>query len=589
MTRDRWLLAGLILLGLILRLPGLGRGTDRAHPHFLWRENDISSIARNYQREGMNILYPRIDWRGTGPGYTESEFPLYPWTIAVVQRVTGESALVGRVISLVLSMATLIVFAALARGLLPPVAAAAAVGVMAVNPLFVGLSTAIVAEPLMLAGYVGGIYAFWRWLENDSGGALAAATVLLALAVLAKAPAAHVGLLLLALLLWKRGWNSLKDPRPWVVAILVLLPGALWYRHAHNLWLEYGNSLGMSNETHWAGLAVLWHPRLVFNVMRQDLTHVWAHGALALGLFGLVTHRRQRGATFALLWLGAVFVYLLAVARTTGDDWAYYYHIVALPPAAMLIGLGVAGVLRLHPGRRVLSVIAAGALVFTTAAVVAWRGGGGHGARDLAFGGALSLIVALLWWWYEVRSIGRRHDAGERSPGVAAMRGAGSWAVVLVALTGWAGLDTAVGLRRIIRPAGRPGLYACARLFAPKIPPGALVLASGGPCVDDDGAAAAYNASYMFYWTDRKGFNTCVQDQTITQVAAFADSGAQFFIAQKARLEETPGFTEALLARYPVVSECPEAYLLDLRPREPGTDPAAGSQPGPGPAPRATP
>ena len=34
-----------------------------------WRECDVGAIARNFYIEDMNILYPRIDWRGDGPGY----------------------------------------------------------------------------------------------------------------------------------------------------------------------------------------------------------------------------------------------------------------------------------------------------------------------------------------------------------------------------------------------------------------------------------------------------------------------------------------------------------------------------------------
>jgi hypothetical protein len=36
-----------------------------------WRECDYAAVARNFYREGMDILYPRIDWRGDGPGYAE--------------------------------------------------------------------------------------------------------------------------------------------------------------------------------------------------------------------------------------------------------------------------------------------------------------------------------------------------------------------------------------------------------------------------------------------------------------------------------------------------------------------------------------
>src|SRR5262249_41261381 len=43
-------------------------------------------------------------------------------------------------------------------------------------------------------------------------------------------------------------------------------------------------------------------------------------------------------------------------------------------------------------------------------------------------------------------------------------------------------------------------LFACSQVFAPHIAPRAVILASGGSCVDAEGEPIAYNASYMFYW-----------------------------------------------------------------------------------------
>jgi len=60
-------LAAVLVLAAALRAPALGRGIDQGTPLLQWRETDIAAIARNFEREGMNILYPCIDWRGTGP------------------------------------------------------------------------------------------------------------------------------------------------------------------------------------------------------------------------------------------------------------------------------------------------------------------------------------------------------------------------------------------------------------------------------------------------------------------------------------------------------------------------------------------
>jgi hypothetical protein len=77
------ILFGLFVLGAVLRTLDIGQpiGVDDL---LSWRETDIGGIARNFYREGMNLFYPRIDWRGDGPGYVEMEFPLYPWFLPAI-------------------------------------------------------------------------------------------------------------------------------------------------------------------------------------------------------------------------------------------------------------------------------------------------------------------------------------------------------------------------------------------------------------------------------------------------------------------------------------------------------------------------
>ena len=100
-----------------------------------WREADDAAIARNFYREGMNILYPRIDWRGNGPGYAEMEFPILSWTMAAGYSVVGVRPELGRVIAYVASIVGLVAFLAVAAGLLPRVGVAAAGVFFALSPL----------------------------------------------------------------------------------------------------------------------------------------------------------------------------------------------------------------------------------------------------------------------------------------------------------------------------------------------------------------------------------------------------------------------------------------------------------------------
>ncbi|HEX9007526.1 MAG TPA: hypothetical protein VF889_09540, partial [Bacteroidota bacterium] len=72
-----------------------------------WRESDYTQLARNFDREGMNILLPRVDWRGDTPGYVEMEFPFIPWITAAAYRIFGYHEMFLRLISSACSIGAL--------------------------------------------------------------------------------------------------------------------------------------------------------------------------------------------------------------------------------------------------------------------------------------------------------------------------------------------------------------------------------------------------------------------------------------------------------------------------------------------------
>ena len=70
----RMMKPGLLLLLLVaVRIPGLD---DPLVGRYDERMNETAAIARNYHELEMNILYPRIDWGGNGPGYAEEAFQI---------------------------------------------------------------------------------------------------------------------------------------------------------------------------------------------------------------------------------------------------------------------------------------------------------------------------------------------------------------------------------------------------------------------------------------------------------------------------------------------------------------------------------
>ncbi len=326
-------------LGAALRVAGAGRPIDRAEN--LWREADIAAVARSFDREGMSILYPRVDWRGDGPGYAEMEFPIYPWTIAWLHRCLGlDEAAAGRRLAVGFSLGAMAAFFAIAFWCLSAVGALGAALFFALDPLAVEVSHLILADGLMFLFYVTAVYAFLRWLEDERWRWWALAAGATAGAVLTKAPALHLGLLFALLVVRRHGLGAVAMPRLWAFAVVSVAGAALWYHHAYGLWTAYGNSLGVSNEYHWIGLDMLARPRFLLGLGKLELLHVWTPPAVVVVVLGLVRSPSRDAVRLAASWLACVGVYYLVAARTTSGIWGVYYHVVSVPGVALLVGAG---------------------------------------------------------------------------------------------------------------------------------------------------------------------------------------------------------------------------------------------------------
>ncbi|MBL8206689.1 MAG: glycosyltransferase family 39 protein [Blastocatellia bacterium] len=493
MKKLNLLLALVFLLGAGIRAIDVGHPVDRPS----WRECDVAGIARSYDREGMNLFYPRVDWRGNGPGYAEMEFPVYPWLIAWGYQFFGFHEPIGRIINYVFSLLTLLVFFKLARYLLPPWGTITAAIFFTFNPLLINVSNSLQPEGLMFLCYVLAGYLFIRWLDNESKWYLLGACMATAAAILAKATAAHIGLLFALLLLSKYGLGAIRQPRLWLFGLGALLPGAWWYKHAHQFWLQYGNSLGVSNEYHWAGLDLFTNPSYLLGIARSELLYVWMLTGVFLAGAALFWKWREKPVKYGVFWFVAAMVYYLIAARTTGDQWAAYYHIASVPGVALLVGSGVEALRQLKPEAQ-------------------WT----RFARVAGFVSLLG-VVAL-----QARQITVDAKHWQASP-----------------------------------------LRSCAESFAAMMPKEELMLVTGGVC-RDEGYPVAYNASFMLYWADRKGFNVCIEEQSLEAVATFIKRGAKYYLAAKSTFRQKKQLEEDLRRTYPVLAECDDYCLFQLKPHD---------------------
>ena len=502
------------IVWIVIFLIGFGvRSTELFHPidTVSWRESDMSSMARNFYRNGMDFFHPQIDWGGQGPGYTESEFPLYPYLIALFYKLTGNWEPIGRIISFLFSLGTMIIFFRLSRYLFNRKTAIAVSFFFTLSPILMIISNSIQPESVMFFFYIGAAYNFIRCIDSQFEKYYTSTILFTALALLCKITALNIGILFILTIIINKGWRWLLKPKVIILGLLGVLPSVIWYYYSHNFYTHYGNSLGMSNEYAWVGRDFFTNSYFIKGIIHQELVHVWTYSGAFIVLVAFLSTKiiKNQKIIFPVCWLVAAVIFYIIAARTTSDTWAYYYHIFSVPSASMLLGISV---IELY---------------------------------DKYFP-----MLKLKW-----------NSSASRSDFIRSR-------FIVIVLFLFAFFYSAFSLRYLIRI--KPNVfktsdfYECKNSLSDLIPQGSLILATGGICSDADNYPVAYNASYFFYWLDRKGYNICVGDQSIENVEAFKAKGARFYIAELEVMKQTEGFEDKMRKSFKIEFEGNGIVLFKL-------------------------
>lgn len=344
----------LLVIGILIRIPLIFASHSEGFQYSSWRQSDTASIAHNLAEDDLNLFYPQINWRGNGPGYVETEFQLYPFLAAVLYKVFGEAVELGLFVSFLFSVGTMALFCALACRILEPVAAFFAFSFFVISPLFFRYSVVFMPEPTMLFFYIAALFLFNEWLSRQKLWLLWLAAASTAMAILIKPTAIHMGIIFLLLLFQQYGWQLVKKPQLWVFALISLVPGVLWYLHARDLYLTYGNTFGVlsGGDNKFDNLRYWTSPSFYESLLLIDLKWVFAVGGIVPFLIGFEVAAHQRR-----LWLivyGTLTIILYYFLLPRYNSFAAYYHIFAVPFVALNVGLGYAWIVQRLMARKSL-------------------------------------------------------------------------------------------------------------------------------------------------------------------------------------------------------------------------------------------
>lgn len=325
----------LVLIAIAVRLIGITAPIIGIHA---WRQADTAAIARNFYENGFNFLLPQVDWGGAGKGYCETEFPIYSFLVAMFYQLVGVQESIGRLVSVVCSIVGLLGLYQLTERFFEKSAAFWACFFYALLPLLIYYTRTFQPESMLVMCSILAVLYFTEWIDHSKISELLISNLFFTMACLIKVlPLVYLGLPI-AFLAWNKfGWKMVAKPQLWGYAIVPLVSVFLWYNHAHNIFLTYGNTFGFSGDsTNRYDYSLLltwyfWSEILVKVAVRQFAIF----GFFIFGV-GLLLPKRNTEEWLFPIWLGAsVLCWMLVPVTSVVHE---YYHLNFMIPSVILMG-----------------------------------------------------------------------------------------------------------------------------------------------------------------------------------------------------------------------------------------------------------
>ena len=291
-----------------------------------WRQADTAAIARNFTEASFSFgsfFYPQVDWGGGG--YAETEFPLYPALVSLLYRLSGMQEAYARGLSVVFSVVGLYFLYRLINLFFSQSVAFWSALFYAILPLSVFYGRTVQPESLVVMSSLGGLYFFKCWLSTEKRIDLFTSWMFVAIAILLKVlPIVYLGLPLLFLAALKYKIKLFLRLDLWIYALSLIGVTALWYTHAHQIYLDTGLTFGFfSGDTdryEWAKLLSLQYwLDIVFRVMVRHFAVL----GFVIALIGL-TYRREKAEDW--FWEVGILSSFLAGALAPTSSYVHEYY-----------------------------------------------------------------------------------------------------------------------------------------------------------------------------------------------------------------------------------------------------------------------
>jgi Dolichyl-phosphate-mannose-protein mannosyltransferase len=337
------------LLSAILLLGFICRGSTFASPLLdlhSWRQADTAAISRNFVRDGLNPLRPRVDHIGPGgSSQALTGLELHAWFVAAISVALGHfETAPGRLLSSAYFVGSAWLLWSLARRRYGDGAALAGTIIYAFGfPLMLFFERAFMNEALLTLLGLAALHETLRYAEAQRWQRLAVALSSVVLIGAIKPTYLIVLGPVAGIFFERRGWRGLLA---WELLLVFVLAGGsviAWFSHIHAVVGTVGVSFGLDDKL--VDLNVLFSWRYWMVIGRRLVKDVLGPLGVVAYVAGVVTAART-GRRMELFGLASFLAYLLVVV--VGNAVHNYYQLAMMPVAAPTIALGLSALVTLR-------------------------------------------------------------------------------------------------------------------------------------------------------------------------------------------------------------------------------------------------
>lgn len=347
---DVFVLTCILVIALTLRLYKINTPLADAHS---WRQADTAAVARNFARDGVNLMKPIYDDLTSiqsgieNPnGYRMVEFPMYSALFGTFYRYLPIVSLeiYGRLTSAIFSLITIAVIYYLALKEHSRAAAIGAAFTFAVMPYFVFFSRVILPETTAVACMMLSILFLYIDTQKKHSFGLSVtyfffSVLFYAMALLIKPTVIFYSIVIAYIFITRYKFQLLKEWKAYTFVILGLLPFVLWRMYIQNYpeGIPDSDWLFTNVNTFEGSKNIFFKPAFFRWIFMERI------GKLMLGIY--LSFLLLLGVTgkFKKYLIHSMFASALIYLFTFqgGNVQHTYYQTVAFPGIAIMIGLGI--------------------------------------------------------------------------------------------------------------------------------------------------------------------------------------------------------------------------------------------------------